>query len=97
MNEQDKSIALAKLMGWDVHIYDTQIHFKGVGIDGVLQPYDEREYGRAQFATLLLTFPDVLLVFQLAKEGGVGEWEYLLKPTQENILDEILRMNGVDT
>jgi len=79
MNEKEKSLELAKLMGWREKI----------------NPYGKG--GLAQFAAILLKFPEV---FEYAEGGG-----YLkptehggcdMAPTQENILDEILKINGVN-
>jgi len=98
MNEQEKIIELAKLMGWDIK------HGYIVGsldmIPKMLDCYDKCNDGLAQFAAILLKFPEVMMMFAFdkdddrwldSKDGDLFHGE----PTQETILDEILRMNGV--
>ena len=60
-------------------------------------PYSDDIFGRAQFASILLKFPEVmgrhdLYMWNHPNGAAIGATE----PTQANILDEILRMNGVD-
>ena len=53
--------------------------------------------GRAQFAAILLRFPKVMERFVEAYEVEYEAIEIEIineQPTQANILDEILRMNG---
>jgi len=102
-DEKEKSLELAKLMGWKGYYADFE-HYDFVWdcnpdfdcTQYKLEPYEKSEEGLAQFAAILLKFPEV---FEYAEGGG-----YLkptehggcdIAPTQENILDEILRMNGV--
>jgi len=93
MNEKEKSLELSKLMGWRVHVYDTHVNFEGGVIDGVLQPYEKNKSGLAQFGVILL---NNIEVFEYASAGGFIQYkDGYIKPTQENILDEILLMNGV--
>jgi len=95
MTEQEKSLKLAELMGWEVGpdgkgnvvFYEVE-DFGGCG--SRLQPYAHYEDGLAQFAAILLKFPDVM-------QGIDYEWHaYPAEARQRVILDEILRMNGVD-
>ena len=98
MNEYEKSLKLAKLMGLSYNIIDckdgymtiepTCDHIRRESGDVVqYTPYESDEEGLAQFAAILLKFPEVM--------EFSTEWTYN-KPTQANILDEILRMNGVE-
>jgi len=94
MNEKEKSIALAKLIGWKGYFADFA-HYDFVWdcnpdfdcTQYKLEPYEKSEEGLAQFAAILLKFPE-------AFNKASGFW-HKLEPTQEAILDEILRMNGV--
>jgi len=104
MNEQEKSLKLAELMGWEVekHIYsDLSITTCIRGTDEELCPY-EYEDGLAQFAAILLEFIEVMyshaIVNTLTYAEGCYEfaWNNDEQPTQAKILDEILRMKGVD-
>ena len=95
MTEQEKSLKLSELMGW--RLYENEGKFFTHDM-GCLCPYNElpRGSGRAQFAAILLRFPEVMARFV----GVKNEYEITMlpwnEPTQANILDEILRMNGVD-
>ena len=93
MNEQEKSLELAELMGWklvtifgdaDWHIVREPAFLNNDKFP-VLEPYAYDADGLAQFAAILLKFPEVFEDFM---------YEFI--PTQSNILDEILRMNGVE-
>jgi len=90
MNTEEKSLKLAELMGlrvWDSmhghHVYEGDIARDN---DMLLRPYSDSTEGLAQFASILLKFPEVGAHF-------FGRWD---KFTQECVLDHILRMNGVD-
>jgi len=80
--EQEKSIALAELMGCKQPPKDTPFGIVAIqGLDGeceTLCPYDPSQIGLAQFAAILL---------KALKEDG------LLNP-QKSILDSILRDGG---
>jgi len=57
--------------------------------------------GLAQFAAILLKFPQWVDEFHTKTKQGMTTafhqgWWHDLPPTQENILDEILSMNGVE-
>jgi len=95
MKETEKSLELAKLMGWR--------EFKSTGAYMIfseyelseLKPYCSDTQGLAQFGAILLKFP---AVFEYASAGGFIKYNdgyTYTEPTQENILDEILRINGV--
>ena len=88
MNEQDKSLELAKLMGWRAGDNMGQTH---------LQPYDNSIIGLAQFATILLKFPEVLSQYdcRVLHNPRNTMWKDGVKPSQENMLDAILKMNGI--
>jgi len=103
MNEQEKSLKLAELMGWELdynklwdewHVLNL---FPRGHIATILQPYANSEQGHAQFATILLKFPEVFSTFdcRITSNPKNVMWLNGEKPTQSNILDEILRMNGV--
>ena len=108
MHKRDKSLKLAELMGWTVQDSSLGYHYitsKAFNAC-VLAPYDENEeaIGRCQFAAILLKFPEVMLRFKWRYRPIVLDAEskarakkiWNIQPTQANILDEILRMNGVD-
>jgi len=99
MNTQEKSLKLAELMGWEVESdkYNKPVVFSGIkskAFNGTyyeeLCMYSDAEEGLAQFAAILLKFPKVLghsLVYGCRFDEAT---------MQANILDEILRMNGID-
>jgi len=110
MNEQEKSLKLAELMGWKVEPdqYNKPLVFSGIKSKVLygtyyeeLCMYSDEEEGLAQFAAILLKFPEVMLrivhrttVSSIRRES-LHE-DFLVNPTQANILDEILRMNGIN-
>jgi len=99
MNEKEKSLELAKLMGWR--------EFKSTGAYMIfseyelseLKPYCSDTHGLAQFGAILLQFQGVfgLNCFSsyIKNKDTCSNFVWDKEPTQENILDEILRMNGV--
>jgi len=95
MNEQEKSLKLAELCP------DIWAFWKP---EKDWNPYSESINGLAQFAAILLKFPEVMcsLVPITYFDADEDERKSLRKtmnyngPTQANILDEILRMNGVE-
>jgi len=89
MNETEKSLKLAKLMRWRVD-NDGCAYLFDSGLQPV-NPYDTGAFGLSQFASILLKFSEVFSV----KRYGDNKWDWD-DPTQSNILDEILRMNGED-
>jgi len=98
MNEQEKSLKLAELMGWDIKVDPLGFAYFECN-NGKLVPYELSRNGLAQFAAILLKFPEVMHAY-VSKYQAHGNPSDILrwkrKPTQANILDEILRMNGVD-
>jgi len=79
--EQEKSLALAELMGWKTAFNGRCLDTEGVpnGLQGLaLKPYSEVPLGLAQFATILL---------KAIKEEGI------LNP-QKSILDSMLKDCG---
>ena len=91
MNEQEKSLALAELMEWELDspLSTKYSYTKYNGLNWrILEPYDASQEGKAQFSDILLKFPEVM--FDEYKHWDLDEC------TQANILDEILRMNGVE-
>jgi len=88
MNEQGKSLALAKLMGWTGGDNMGQAH---------LQPYDNSIIGLAQFAAILLKFPEVLSQYdcKVLHNPRNTMWKDGVKPSQESMLDTILEINGI--
>jgi len=106
MTNDEKSLKIAELMGWKGYytdftrhdfIWDCNPDFDCTQYK--LEPYEKSEEGLAQFAAILLKFSDIMQRF--GRLNGV--WHIRCKkheiterePTQANILDEILRMNGV--
>jgi len=93
MNEKEKSLKLAELMGWPIPsksgwptvswYAQDRYYAEGKKQYANLQPYRNDEVGLAQFAAILLTLGD-------PTEG----WESIPTHfwTQSNILDEILRL-----
>jgi len=85
---------------------DMQWNLGSLGIIGQegLFPYASGTFGLAQFAAILLRFPGVMtrvedcsdihgiIDIAIVKRKGACGGPYA--PTQANILDEILRMNG---
>ena len=110
MNRNDKSLKLAELMGWK--ITDGEGQYKGSPCVKVwpdrlwsrlLCPYEESEDGYTQAHAILLKFPEVMVrvfphvpVFDRNNNFKELQINEDFEPTQENLLDEILRMNGVD-
>lgn len=95
MTEIEKSRKLAELMGWKVMVSTMGTkpkHMVNMGSSEwyTLRPYNSDHWGLAQFAAILLKYPHV---FEYAKGGGYINGK---EPTQENILDEVLRINGID-
>jgi len=95
MNEQEKSLKLAELMGW-VYLSNGDYWRTADTAEASLCPYDDDTIGRNQFAAILLKFPEVIFNFAMKGDSKYKEWNKKDEPTQKNILDEILRMNGVD-
>lgn len=101
MNVEQKSLELAKLMGWRVYEGDNGLHFTHEM--GCLSPYDDRPRsdGRAQFAAILLGSPEVLIGIKKGDFGMTLKYRedsgwMSIALDQESILDEILRMNGIN-
>jgi len=106
--EKQKSLALAELMDIPFVIpceSDEYVTFKPTsdhiqrefGEDVQYKPYSDDEEGYAQFAAILLKFPEVMACqFRLVSlsSGSYFSRDVTVKPTQANILDEILRMKG---
>lgn len=114
MNIKDKSLALAELMGWERTSPDHEgicTCDMGNVYNNLCCPYTLSITGLAQFAAILLKFPEVMAGFDMhvwqhsddkttccmcGTAYVKGESIYCKLPTQANILDEILRMNGVE-
>jgi len=67
-----------------------------------LEPYEQGSIGLTQFATVLLKFPEVMMRFAIDNEQDrwLGDEDGELfhgKSTQENILNEVLRVNDYET
>ena len=110
--EKQKSLVLAELMGWKVKL--DSLSSKGHPLiecdsynfiyHSYLSPYKHTAYSMAQFAIIMLKFPDVMIRMDTRwyigffedDDGWVTESIWLHRePTQSNILDEILAMNGL--
>ena len=93
MNTQDKSLALAYLMGWakdddkGIPWYTSKLNI------GTIAPYEDDRDGLAQFAAILLKFSEVMSEIHKNCEALENNITYV---DQEYILDCILRMNGVE-
>lgn len=90
MNTEEKSKAFAKLMHktW----YNNCLIKSGVSTGLLLyNPYATTQWGKAQFADIFLEHTDVMDEWV---RGG-KHWCSALKPTQENILNEVLKMEGL--
>jgi len=87
-------------MGWKVYeksFGDIYHLVKAYDYGVALRVYDDVEEGLAQFAAILLKFPEVMACqFRLVSlsSGSYFSRDVTVKPTQANILDEILRMNN---
>ena len=92
MTEQEKSLELARLMGFSVISVKGQegLFWHDTFRDAPMpyEPYDLCPNGLAQFAAILLKFQEVVREFP--------QWTEDFECTQANILDEILRVNGVE-
>ena len=95
---KERSKMLAELMNWKLAIYGIslptemqELRIQGGQLnDTVLEPYVKDDHG--QFKEILFRFPEVILRMNRGYDGVYCGWYNT--PTQENILDEILRMNG---
>ena len=100
MNTKDKSIKLAELMELTDRTHANSIYHYVMwnGKKTAFTPYYGTDTGRAQFAAILLKFPEVMQYSNLVWWDSYNDCQNpdYLPPTQANILDEILRMNGVD-
>ena len=100
MNEYEKSLKLAELMGWKLHLGTDYEYWSGMAKDlGGISNYDCQSLhpytNLAQFAAILLKFPEGVSHYS-CRCGAADCTGWLgARPTQANILDEILRFNGV--
>ena len=107
--EKQKSLALAELMDIPFVIpceSDEYVTFKPTsdhiqrefGEDVKYKPYASDEEGLAQFAAILLKFPEVMLLFDQDSRLDVKKQFSIYyrdgNPEQSEILNEILRMKG---
>jgi hypothetical protein len=97
MELKEKEKALAELMEWELEliIHHNQyikrefLCISNGGCGGFkLQPYSNTNTGLAQFAAIFLKYPDVMAHFMDCN------LDYHTKPTQEAILDEIIKQEG---
>jgi len=107
MNEHEKSLKLAELMGWRKYPHSPDmkrgLSYSVRGVDGMpsasiveLEPYAATPIGRVQFAAILLRFPEVFELFMETSLVIPHVKLRLEQPRQAAILDAILKMNGVD-
>jgi hypothetical protein len=91
--EAEKSMMLAELMEWEVDSFRGGAYttFWGYTTHG---PYMTTKTGLAMFAAILLKFPEVMLNMHDLECTCMAPTCFVFEPTQANILDEILRMNG---
>jgi len=110
--EKQKSLALAKLMEWRVK--QDSLSSEGHPLiecdaynfiyHSYLSPYKHTAYSMAQFATILLTFPEVMSRTEdrwhsgsFEDDDGWGTESIWLhrEPNQANILDAVLAMHDM--
>ena len=101
MNTQEKSLKLAELMGWKPKWNNMACEGVPKIFDyGFLEPYASGNNGRAQFAAILLKFPEVMARWCYITKDDENKFDttgaIIVQPYQGAILDEILRMNGVE-
>ncbi len=107
MKIEAKSLELAKLMGWKVKYSGCVQNFKDLkiitfnGWEAHLSPYSDTLSGLAQFAFIILKFPHYVDEFHTETKQGMTSafyqgWWHDEMPTQEKILDAILRINGIE-
>jgi len=102
MDKLSKSLALAKLMGWDIECEDDDlapiINDYGKLFGRVtLAPYRNTPNGLAQFAAIHLEFYGHIHAHVVRNGGGFYDMVSLLKPlTQGDILDLILRIEQAE-
>ena len=96
-SEQEKCLAIAGLMAWEKPHYAKDGHIALGGSCMQLHPYRECSDGLAQFASILLAFPEVLRNWDWHHRYRplAIEWGTAREATQANILNEILRIKGV--
>ena len=103
--EKQKSLALAGLVGWELQnsrLLPSQppciYHNAGAVECLMLDPYNDTDRnGLAQFAAILLKFPEAMACqFSTVclSDGSMLTRNTPVKPTQANILDEILKLNN---
>ena len=97
MNEQEKSLELAKLMGWEVWKCGKENHINGLHMDiyddMTLCPYTYGEEGLVQFAAVLLK--NYKVIEHIADDYNLY-CDFQSHEMQKLLLDEILIMNGVE-
>lgn len=106
MNTEEKSSKLAELFGnfHNLTIGSGQCYSDTPFCGSlIIDPYKTHNVGRAQFAAILLKFPEVMDQFT-ACDAAARPWAKYhnaangfcahRKPAQSDILDEILRMSG---
>jgi len=99
--EKQKSLALAELVWWnhssssDGRYISCMPPWSG---EETLCPYVKSQQGYAQFAAILLKFPEVITMFVQVEGCGheqcCGDVGLYTRPTQTNLLNAILHMKG---
>jgi len=91
----EKNLALAKIMNWEISYYDSGQAWistdpsedpNNVGGE-LLQPYWCTKAGRSQFAAIVIAHPEIFDRFNAQQSLYTGN-----KTTQKGIMDEISRM-----
>jgi len=94
MNEKEKSLKLAKLMGWNHKVAPNGLCYGYIPSDGVfgreINPYADTVNGRSQFAAIMLH--DKAEAKYIISVMHAEDVEF----TQEHFLDMKLIENGVD-
>lgn len=84
MDEEQKSLELARLMGWDIEKADEIDEYHVIiDTDEELKPYESHNVGLSQFAKIQLAFPSFV------KDIDVQTF------TQSRVLNQILVNEGV--
>ena len=92
LSVEEKSLMLANLMGWEPD-HDDPNYYWVKEFPVMLCMYEDNLEGLSQFGAIILAHTGIFDRFR--KELPSGEWMFGIEPTQEILLDEILRMNGV--
>jgi len=94
LSVEEKSLMLANLMGWEPD-HDDPNYYWVKEFPVMLCMYEDNPEGLAQFAAILLKFPESVSGYARKCERADFSGWFGDSSTQENLLDEILQMNEV--